>query len=86
VEKLPTKCTPSFISLFYANSFLHVSTLLGHPQADSLVHCITAVDGCPIAAGFLVVHTASNMETREKICKRILKIYKKVKMNLRMVR
>jgi hypothetical protein len=53
MEKLPTKCTLSFISLFYANSLLHVSVLLGHPQGDSQVlHYIIAVDGCPIVAGF----------------------------------
>jgi hypothetical protein len=53
-----------FISLFYVNSLLHVSALLGHPQGDSqAVHYITAVDGCPIVAGFLVVHSASNVET-----------------------
>jgi hypothetical protein len=53
MEKLPTKCTLSLISLFYANSLLHVSALLGHPQGDSeAVHCITAVDGCPTVAGF----------------------------------
>jgi hypothetical protein len=41
-----------FNSLFYANSLLHVSALLGHPQGDSqVVHYITAVDDCPIVAG-----------------------------------
>jgi hypothetical protein len=58
MEKLPTKCTLSFISLFYANSFLCVSGRLGHPQGYSqVVHYITAVDGCPVGAGFLVVHS-----------------------------
>jgi hypothetical protein len=34
-----------FISLFYAYSLLHVSTLLGHPQGDSqVVHYIIAVE------------------------------------------
>jgi hypothetical protein len=43
-----------FISLFYANSLLCVSALLGHPEGDSeVVHSITAVDGCPIVAGYL---------------------------------
>jgi hypothetical protein len=47
-----------FISLFYANSLLHVSALLGHPEGDSqVVHYTTAVDGCPIVAGILVVPT-----------------------------
>jgi hypothetical protein len=33
-----------FISLFYANSLLHVSALLSHRQGDfQVVHCITAV-------------------------------------------
>jgi hypothetical protein len=27
----------NFVSLFYANSRLHVSALLGHPQGDSQV-------------------------------------------------
>jgi hypothetical protein len=60
VEKLPTKCTITFISLFYAASLLRVSALLGHPQGDSqVVHYITAVGGCPIVAGFLVVHSCN---------------------------
>jgi hypothetical protein len=58
MEKLQTKCTLSFISPFYANSLLHVSALLRHPQADShVVRYITAVDGRPIVVRFLVVHT-----------------------------
>jgi hypothetical protein len=68
MEKLPTKWTLRFSSLFYINPLQHVSALLGHPQGDSLVvHYITEVDGCLIVAGFLVVHTASNMETQTKI-------------------
>jgi hypothetical protein len=64
MEKLQTKCTLSVISLFYANPLLHVSAILGHHQGDSqVVHYITAVDGCAVVAGFLVVHTATNMET-----------------------
>jgi hypothetical protein len=64
MTKLPTECTLSFISLFYANSIPHVSAHLGHPQGDSQVaHYIKATDGCPTVAGFFVVHTASNMET-----------------------
>jgi hypothetical protein len=71
MEELPTKCTLRFISLFYANSLLHVLALLGHPKGDSqVVHYITVVDGCPIVAGLLVVHTASNMETQTKIYKK----------------
>jgi hypothetical protein len=47
-----------FTTLVYANSLLHVSVLLGHPQGRSqVVHSITAVDGFPIVAGFLAVHT-----------------------------
>jgi hypothetical protein len=52
--EITKKCTLGFISLFYANSLLHVSALLGHPQGDSqIVHYITAVDVCPIVAGYL---------------------------------
>jgi hypothetical protein len=52
MEKISTKCTLSFISLFYANSLLHVSALLGHPQGDAqAVSYITAVEGYPVVAG-----------------------------------
>jgi hypothetical protein len=44
----------SLFLYFYANSLLHVSALLGHLQGDfQVVHYITAVDGCPIVAGYL---------------------------------
>jgi hypothetical protein len=45
-----------FMSLFYANSLLHVSSLLGNPQGDSqVVHYITAVDGCRIVVRILSI-------------------------------
>jgi hypothetical protein len=63
--KLPTKCTLSFISLFYANSLVHVSALLGHPQGDSqVVHCIAAVGGCLIVAGYLSLTSTSQERAR----------------------
>jgi hypothetical protein len=32
--EVTNKCTISFVSLFCANSLLHLSALLGHPQGD----------------------------------------------------
>jgi hypothetical protein len=67
MEKLPIKCTLSFISLFYANSLLHVLALLGHPQGDSqVVHCITVVGGCTIVAGDIVYYLSISMRLAQK--------------------
>jgi hypothetical protein len=56
--KITNKMHTKFVPLFYSNSLLHVLALRDHPQEDSqVVHYITAVDGSPIVAGFLVVHT-----------------------------
>jgi hypothetical protein len=47
----------SFLYFMLIRSYMF-RPVLGHPQEDSqVVHYITAVGGCPIVAGFLVVHT-----------------------------
>jgi hypothetical protein len=55
--KISNKTHIKFHFLFYADSLLHVSALLGHSQGDfQVVHYIAAVYGCPIVAAFLVAH------------------------------
>jgi hypothetical protein len=45
--KITNKMNNKCIYLFHANSLLHVSARLGHPQGDSqVVHYITAVYHC----------------------------------------